>query len=272
MTQKNVLDKPHLVPWAIGLAVEFLEEGNRFERLQTDEREELIRGAKLQYTDVRDNAGTIGGQAHEAIEEYTNEWIARNKKPDSIIPFVYDDVKYTNVEAIPGVFTNETQYYKKGKLIDYKAIGGARSAEAAYVDFGVTPVASELLVGIQGLGAGTLDLLVVNPKGELELWDWKTSNNVNDFYALQVSAYARFFEMMTGLKIKRCRIFKIDKTSDQFKPYNVPDIRGCFKVFKALSVVADWTTNRKKKLIEDKQYKYDNRKIRAVRGAQVAHS
>jgi len=273
VTQKNVLDKPHLVPWAIGLAIVFLEEENRFERLKDDkEREDLIRAAKLQYTDVRDNAGTIGGQAHDAIEDYTNKWIQTGQRPEDIKLFVYDTVQEEPL-VVNGIGMGTKSYYlKNGKQVNYKAIGGARSAEAAYKDYGVTPVACELLVGVQQHGAGTLDLLVLNRKGELELWDWKTSNNVNDFYALQVSAYARFFEIMTGLKIKRCRIFKIDKTSDAFKPYDVPDIRGNFKIFKALSLVADWTTSRKKKLIEDKNYKYENRKLPKIRRTSVGEA
>lgn len=225
VTSKNCIDKPHLIPWAIGLAIEFLD--GKWDRLAGPERDSLIRAAKLQYADVRDSAGTIGGQAHAAIEAYEKAWIESGSRPESIMPFIPEG-------AVPQV------------------IGACRSAEKAFDKYGVVPIAYELLVGITGQGAGTLDLIVMNGKGELELWDWKSSNGVNDYYAIQTSVYKRFFEKMTKLKIKRVRIMKIDKWSDKIKIYNVPNLKEAEKAFKAVSQVYDWINNNEEKLIEDK--------------------
>lgn len=227
VTSKNCLDKPHLVKWAIGLAIDFLEVDNRFERLKGPEREDLLKSAKLQYTDVRDNAGTIGGIAHAAIEAYEKEWIDTGVRPASILPFIPEG-------STPPV------------------IGACRAVEKAFDKYKFTPVAFELLVGLKGIGAGTLDLIVMNEKGELELIDHKTSNGINDYYAIQTAAYCHFFEKMTGLKIKRIRIFKLDKWSDAFKVYNVPNHKEAYKAFKAVSAVYDWLENGEKKLLEDK--------------------
>lgn len=225
VTSKNCIDKPHLIPWAIGLAIEFLD--GKWDRLAGPERDSLIRAAKLQYADVRDSAGTIGGHAHAAIEAYEKAWIESGSRPESIMPFIPEG-------SVPQV------------------IGACRSAEKAFDKYGVVPIAYELLVGIAGQGAGTLDLIVMNEKGELELWDHKTSNGVNDFYAIQTSAYKRFFEKMTGLRIARIRILKIDKWSDKFKMYLVPDPKAAQKAFKAVSQVYDWLNDGEDKLKEDK--------------------
>jgi hypothetical protein len=227
VTSRNIIDKPHLVKWAIGLAIDFLEGENRWERLKTPEREDLIRSAKLQYTDIRDEAGSIGGEAHKIIEEYEKQWIETGIQPETIFDFIPSGTR-------PQVF------------------GACRSAEQAFRKYKVTPIAFELLVGLKGIGAGTLDLIVMNEKGELELWDHKTSNNVNDFYAIQTAAYCHFFEVMTKLKIKRIKILKIDKWSDKFKVYNVPNHKDAYKAFKAVSAVYDWLNNGRDKLSEDK--------------------
>lgn len=227
VTSKNIIDKPHLVPWAIGLAIDFLEAGDNWMRLKGPEREDLLKAAKLQYRDVRDDAGTIGGEAHKIIENYEQEWINTGVRPASILTFIPEGSR-------PQV------------------IGACRSAEKAFDKYKVIPVAFELLVGLPNIGAGTLDLIVMNEKGELELWDHKTSNNVNDYYAIQTAAYCHFFECMTGLKIKRIKILKIDKWSDNFKVYNVPNHKEAYKAFKAVSVVYDWMNNGEKKLIEDR--------------------
>lgn len=227
VTSKNILDRPHLIPWSIGLAIDFLEAGDNWMRLKGPEREDLLKAAKLQYRDVRDNAGTIGGEAHKIIEEYEKAWIETGVRPGSILSFIPAGTR-------PQV------------------IGACRSAEQAFNKYHVVPVAFELLVGVPGVGAGTLDLIVMNEKGELELWDHKTSNQVNDYYAIQTAAYCYFFEKMTGLKIKRIKVLKIDKWSDRFKVYNVPNHKKAYKAFKAVSGVYDWMNNGEDKLVEDK--------------------
>jgi hypothetical protein len=228
VTTKNILEKKHLIPWAIGLAIEFLEKDNRWQRLETSERESLVKAAKLQHTDVRDEAGNVGSIAHKIIEAYTDQWIATGEKPSDIKTFI------------------------DNPFVDYRVFAAARSAEAVYNKYGAVPVISEILVGVSPIGAGTLDLIVMNEKGELELWDWKTSNSISDYYSVQTAAYKYFFEKMTGLRIKKVRVMKIDKFSDKFKAYNVPNLPDAFNTFKNLSKVYDWVNNGKKKLIEDK--------------------
>lgn len=230
VTTKNIIDKPHLIPWAVGKGIEYLEEGNRFELLQNEEtRKETIVAAKFHYKEERDQAGDIGSIAHNAIEDYVNQWIDSGVKPSDIRDFIKDKD-------------------------NYRPIASARAAESIFNKNDVTPISTEIVVGIAGLGAGTLDMLILNNKtGKLELWDWKTSNTVNDFYAIQVSVYAKMFEHMTGLKISKCKIFKLDKNSDRFKMYLVPRVAENFRVFKALNKVYKWQQDERPKLSDNKK-------------------
>jgi hypothetical protein len=228
VTTKLILEKKHLIPWAIGLAIDFLEIPGNFERLNGPERENILKAAKMQHLDVRDNAGSIGHRAHAIIEDYERKWIETGIRPESILSFV--------PEGTPP-----------------PVIAACRSCEKAFDKYELTPVVCEILVGLPGVGAGTLDLIAMNKKGELELIDFKTSNQIaQEAYNMQVNAYRYFFEKMTGLKIKRSRIFKIDKTSDKFRVYNVENYKEGVKAFKAISYVYDWVHNDKEKCPEDK--------------------
>lgn len=228
VTTKNCIEKPHLGPWMVRMAIEWLEKDNRFMRLSDEaERDTIIKGATLAYRDIRDDAGNIGSIAHKIIEQWIDEWIATGVRPGPIVNLIPEGT-------------------------DYRVYGSCRSAEAVFDKYKAVPIVSEILVGIDGVGAGTLDLLVLLENGKIELWDWKTSNNVNDYYAIQVSVYGHFFEKMTGLKISKSRIMKIDKYSDKFKVYLIPHKAKAIKAFKAVSTMYDWLNNGDEKLIEDK--------------------
>jgi hypothetical protein len=227
VTTKNILEKEHLIPWAAKLAIEFLMQDNRFERLQGVERESLMTAAQFKYKDERDQAGDIGTIVHNAIEIYINDWIATDFKPESIV-----------------------RYLPEG--VDPRAVAACRCAENAINKYNVIPIACELLVGNPNVSAGTLDLLVMTQKGKLELWDWKTSNSIDDFYALQTGVYRRFLIHMSGLFCSNVRIIKLDKFSDKPKVYNVPKPDVAYNTFKLLSSVYDYMNDGEAKLIEDK--------------------
>lgn len=230
VTTRNILDKPHLLPWAVGLAIDFFEEDQRWKQLKGPTREALLVTAKFLANSTRDDAGLVGTKAHDILDTWCKKWITTGKKPGDI-----------------------RRYAIARKIEDHRVWGAIRSGEASFKKYNVVPVASELLVGWGKEGAGTLDLLVLNEKGELELWDWKTSNGVDDFYAMQVAAYRWFFQKMTGLKIAKVRIFRLAKESDRFHCYNVPRPNEAYASFRCLSKVYDWRQNLDKKLVEDKK-------------------
>lgn len=233
VTTKLIIEKPHLIPWAVQKGIEWLEaDPVRWDMLKTENRNSIMTSAKFIHTGHRDEAGDIGGQGHQVIEDWVNDWIRSES------------------DTQPGDIKS---YIKEGT--DYRVYAIARSAEAFFKKNNVIPIASEILVGMQKYNsAGTLDMLVLNKNtGELELWDWKSSNAVNqDTYPMQIAAYKKFFESMTKLKISICKIIKLDKYSDNFKAYTLIDPKSAFDAFAAISKVYDWKYNNEVKLLEDK--------------------
>jgi CRISPR/Cas system-associated exonuclease Cas4 (RecB family) len=203
---------------------------NRWPLLTKDNESEYFKAASLAHLDTRDQAGGIGTQAHNIIEEYCNMWIFWGEKPETIKSFV-----------------------KTGT--DSRAVAAARSAEQAFINRKATPIASELLVGSEKVRvAGTLDLLVQVEDflgfPELELWDWKSSNQVGEKFALQVATYRYLFEEMTKLRIARSRIMHLSKDTDTLVEYLIPNERLAFAAFKGICKAYDWKKNGKEKLVK----------------------
>ncbi|KAN0043492.1 hypothetical protein ACTA71_011151 [Dictyostelium dimigraforme] len=88
--------------------------------------------------------------------------------------------------------------------------------------------------------AGACDAIARKPNGELVVIDWKTSSSLSLNYALQVSAYSKAIEEMTGEKISEAWIVKFDKNHPTFDTYSVKDIDGCFNSF--LAALNLWNT------------------------------
>lgn len=221
VTTKNILDKEHLRPWAVRVAIEWLEKDDRWNKYltaKTEPKNEYLQGAILAHTGIRDDAGQVGTFVHDAAERFILEWIETGTKPDDIIRFIDE----------------------KGKD-DGRVWAGARSVKKLFDDRPeVVPVASELLVGSAALnGAGTLDLLVLNGK-DLELWDFKTSNSIDKIgYSMQVAAYSSMFTTMTGLRPKAWRVVKISKDMDKVEIHRLVNYKKALECFKAISKVYD---------------------------------
>jgi len=215
-TKTGIIEKKWLIPWAIKKAYEKVIQIGGVPSLS-----DMLSA----YEKVRDEAGEIGTIAHGVIDQYTNDWILTGKKPADITKYFVS-----------------TNYHGA-------AVAAARSAEKAYHDYDVIPLASEILVGVEEFNcAGTLDLLVLNKDGEIELWDWKTSNQVSDEYALQVAAYKRFFEGMTGLTIARCKILHLSKDHADYKVYELVEHTEDFNRFISAVELYDWVNSGRNKL------------------------
>ena len=213
VTTMNMMPKPHLSAWSAGVAIEFLEEGDNWQKLKDPlQHDAIFEAAKFRHTDLRDEAGDVGTAAHKMIELYCQDWIHTGMRPPSILRYVPEG-------------------------IDPRAIAAARCAENFLVKEELVPIASELTVGITGVSAGNLDLIALNKDNKIELVDWKTSNAIDIFYALQTAAYRKFFIEMckedgkVSLSIKKIRIVKLDKFSDRPKVYWVPNPTFAYKMF-----------------------------------------
>lgn len=227
VTSQNVLAKDHLIPWASGLAVQhFIERIEFYDPKNIEQTERMVKEAKLAYTAVRDSAGDIGTIAHDVIEQYLNGWISTGIKP-------------------------EMNTYLDGAM-DAKVWAACRSVEGLFGKLNMQPIATELLVGSEKIdSAGTLDFLVIID-GKLWILDWKTSNQVSDQYAIQVSAYQKFFEEMTGLKVEGSAIVWLSKNYDKVKLYDIPFINRAYSVFRHQNKIYQWLRDGRDKLIERK--------------------
>lgn len=227
--------KHHLAYWAAGCAIDWLEKDNRIEELKGPNRENIILGAKKAHTDIRDDAGFVGTQAHNCIEEYLKEWIRTGERPSDIRLFF----PHEQGETIFGFYLPDINITINHT--DSRAVAAARAAEQNFIKMNIIPIASEILVGDPNFSAGTLDFLCLKDK-KLTIIDFKTSNQIDKIgYPMQVAAYKYFFEHMTGLKVQQLFVLKISKDTNSFEEYKIPKIRTAFKAFRDLcSLYNNW--------------------------------
>jgi len=230
-TKLGILKKEHLEKWKIKLAIEFLEQENRWQRLAGEERYSLITAAQLAHKDVSGAAASAGSKTHQCIEAYLLSWLSKGYPPKDIRTWFGPDA-------------------------DPQSIAGARAAEKLFKENDIVPVATELLVGDESVNsAGQLDFLCFWNK-RLTLVDWKLANSIDDGYAVQASAYKKMFERMTKLRIKDIKILQLSKNYDSFNIYLVPNVKEAFKSFKGLSMYYDWYHNGQDKTPRDKKIVY----------------
>lgn len=226
-TKLAILSKPHLVTWAVKMGAEWLLKEDRLNRFATERfRDDMIKGMQIAHTDIRDDAGQVGTIAHNAAERYINDWIASGQKPKDMVSYAIENP-------------------------DPRAVASMHAMEAFFDKHDIIPIASEILVGDVRYSAGTLDFLAVMD-GQLTLIDFKTSNAVDQTsYSAQVAAYKYFFEGMTGLTIKQCKILHLSKDYDKFTVYKINALPKAWKAFKQICGTYDWIYGGKEKIIKD---------------------
>jgi hypothetical protein len=247
VTTQNIIGKPHLLHWATRKAIEALRDdpmllANYLKRERELEalgrpagvKNEYLLVAQNAYIETRDDAASVGTLGHNLIERYIKLWMRTGIKPDDIRKIALEE-----------------------EAAESRAIAVARSAEKIFSQSNIVPLGAELLVGsYEYQMAGTLDFLCYNLDTHgVELWDWKSTNMVDDDYARQVAAYKMMLLEMCGDKFNviNLRIMKLDKWSDNFKPYLVVDADEAFQAQLANNVLYRWKSNGKPKLIADKK-------------------
>ena len=236
-TKLGIIDKPQLIPWSIKVAFEYMD-GIWQNNAPESVRNNLIKIAQEVPNTIRDEAADIGHVAHDVIEKNALDKI-------EYLMQMFNGSIVMSQNAIDR--TDDIRNYIPAGA-DAKIFAITRSAERAFRDFDCIPLATEILVGDEDIAAGTLDMLVMNKLGEVELWDWKSSNYVHDTYALQVEAYREFFERMTGIIISRVRIVHLSKECDEPTMYYVPGGTQSFEAFVHASALYDIMNNGKTKL------------------------
>ena len=242
VTTQNTVAKPHLLHWAAKKTAEafrdnpdlfykYVEKEKELERLGRPKGEfnEYLMEAQRAYTEARDDAANVGTHGHNLIERYIKMWMVTGVEPDDI-----------------------RKIANQAEADEYRAIAVARSAEEIFKSYKIVPLAAEILVGSYKYQmAGTLDFLCYNLEtNEVELWDWKSSNSVDDDYARQAASYKFLLLDMVkdAFEIPVIRVMKLDKYSNRFKCYLVEDHKEAFKAQLANNEMYRWKTNGKLKL------------------------
>jgi hypothetical protein len=227
-SQLQILGRPHLIPWAVKMGALWLMEGDRAQKLlNPNATEAMIQGMQMASTDFRDTAGKIGSFSHSFLERYCNEFIHNGERPESIMKFI--DISKD----------------------DPNSIAAARAGEELMKKYNVIPIASEIICGDPRYSAGQIDLICLWEGKDLCILDWKSSNNVSQDYILQTVAYLKFWEYMTGIKVKKLKIAHLSKNTNKYTIYNVKNIRKSWKAFKNVCEIYKWKVDKNNKLEKD---------------------
>ncbi|MCK9461622.1 MAG: PD-(D/E)XK nuclease family protein [Proteobacteria bacterium] len=187
----GVLNKPALIPWAVGKAIDYIsdewkkiESGEvKFEDLDVNE---ILYNAEKAHTEEKDLAGEMGTAIHKWVEDY----IKTGEVPN--MPSYPDDAEFEK-KVIQGVNAFLTWVEEN----DVKFIASEKFVYSKDHDF-----------------VGTLDI-VAEIDGELYVLDLKTSNGVYDEMRLQVAAYLKADEEESGVKYKGRWILRLSKETEE---------------------------------------------------------
>jgi hypothetical protein len=170
-----------LLYWAANCAVEYLQQ--RLEGdLTTEDVEKFCKEARTQWRTVKEEAGTIGGIAHDWIEQH----LKGNTQPLPEHPKARNSVQ----NALKWMHSVQWETLAVEKVVFHP--------EHRY--------------------AGMLDWKA-RINGRLSIPDWKTSKDIYSTYRYQTAAYLKAEELQTGEEIPDRWICRIDK-ENEFDPDN----------------------------------------------------
>jgi hypothetical protein len=224
-TVLSVLDKPWLAKWKVHEAVRYIVSGYSGILNAGDLESILEESMKVSERKVV-QAQVVGTTVHNAIEEFIAEWIRYGVQPKSVMDF-FD--KNFVIDSATHLRYDNTQT---------QIIAALRSAQELFDRYkDAVPLASEIRVGDPVAGyAGTLDLVIL-VNGKVEIWDWKTSNQINEKdpgYPMQISIYKKAFESMIGIKVEKLCIIQLSKHEDKYAIYTVDTSYKSIQAFNAL--------------------------------------
>lgn len=163
------------------------------------------------YKEKLDHAVMVGNRTHEYLDKYLRDWIEIGASPGSV---------------------------KVSDKDHYEVVSCVRAGINIIKELGVRPLASELIVGHEHRGTGgTVDAVMMNKRGEVEVWDWKTAVSIKDIHAVQSAVYADILERMTGFRVSCIRIVKLPRNGQGARVYEVDDREAALKYFEAKRVI-----------------------------------
>ena len=196
-TVLGIINKPALVPWARNMALESVRETlyeHLDEAVESEWVEGIIEQARRRPDQIRDQAADFGTQAHILIEQ-----IIQGLEPE--IP--------AEMEPVVQSFTTWRQ------------------------DAGLDIQLTETMVYSGKYSyAGSMDAVAYR-SGQLVALDWKTSNGLYPEHLLQVAAYAKALEEMSGESVTEAWAVRFGKKEPEFEVRKVADLDTAFNAFRA---------------------------------------
>jgi len=101
--------------------------------------------------------------------------------------------------------------------------------------------------------AGACDGIGRDKAGQLVILDWKTSNQVRNLYAMQVSAYAKALEEMYGEEVKEAYVVQLNKETPEYSVHQVKDLNRSFEAFLAALTLFK---GMKESFFKDKEFEF----------------
>ncbi len=199
----GVLDKPALIPWAVGVTVEYIRQ--HLDRLQEDPRL-LLSDAKAESDKLKTEAADIGTRIHAWIENHIKGIKQEMPEDERVIKGV---VSFLNWEK-----ENKVEYLESERLVYSKHYGYA----------------------------GIIDVLA-RINGNLYLLDIKTGNSIYAEVKLQTAAYQQAYEEETNKHLKGRIVLRLSKETEEEYNERVknknPKYVKPYKVFESVSLVDD---------------------------------
>lgn len=206
----ETLNKPALIPWAVGQTLDACREkvqpGTAYTEEQLAETWEWAKGAQHR---TKTEAAQYGTRAHQLIENYLHTG--------------YQPVLHFEPEPVQNCYALFEEWWATQNL---------------------TVLDLEAYVADLNLGyGGTIDCLARTPAGDLVLLDWKTSKAVYPEMLLQVVAYGGAMAAM-GLGMPgSASILRVGKEDAAFEVVDawttIEEARGLYHVWKNLVAVSN---------------------------------
>ena len=198
-TVLSIISKPALIPWARNVALEsvrgaLMERAGGMEWITPEWVEGIITEGRHRPDQERDQAADFGTQAHILIDA-----IIQGKEPEippEMEPVVKSFIAWRKDAGLDIHLSEQTVF----------------SARHHY--------------------AGTMDAVAYRGDTLVAL-DWKTSNGLYPEYALQVAAYGKALEEMSGQKVQEAWIVRFGKATPEFEARQVVDLDGAFNAFRS---------------------------------------
>ncbi|KYR02561.1 hypothetical protein DLAC_00697 [Tieghemostelium lacteum] len=218
-TVLQIIDKPQLNTWKRNQMLHEVKEQflQRPKSIKNEDEwiDKVVKESIQKPQKVMQHAATIGTQAHSVIDQIIID------KTDEIptLPALTEE-ELNKMEAPVKIIKNSFDVWLEGSGLEKVELRDTMFCSERYKF------------------AGAIDTLGRKKDGSLVAIDWKTSSSVHTEYLLQVSAYAKAVEEISGEPVPEAWIVKFNKKEGGFDWKQVPNINESFDAF--LSALNLW--------------------------------